>query len=286
MNKSFIISTETTCDLPRAQLDALGVAYLDMHCYLDGKECDLTEFDPKNFYESIRRGAKGMTSQPNTYEYEKIFSQYLSQGKDVLHLAFSSGCSSAYINAVKTAEMLRPQFPDRKLLVLDTKAESGAQAIIVEMTAAFAESGCTAEEAYAYAESLLDKVNLYVMVGDAKYLAATGRLGNPEGMTSALLQIKPFIVNDVNGKLIARAKHLSRRVSLNAAIDKVKLLYNGLFSKIYIMHSDCPKDAAYVADRLHSIAETAIHWASPVVGSHTGPDTVLIAFTADSKDFN
>ena len=94
--KNFILSTESTSDLPQSYLDANGIMCYEMAGMVGDTEfggVNGNSIDIKVFFDRMRNGEKTMTTQINLAEAECFFEGFLKQGKDVLHLAFSSGLS-------------------------------------------------------------------------------------------------------------------------------------------------------------------------------------------------
>ena len=284
MNK-FIIATENTCDLPSSLLEELGVKVINLHYYLDGVEYLPGEYNKDDFYKKLRAGQIGSTSQPNAYEFEAFFRSFLDQGYDVLELCFSSVLSGTYNNAVAVSKRISKDYPNQKLLILDTKSQSAGQGLIVYLVSQYAKDGHSIDECYNYAESLIEKVNHVFTIDDLRSLARTGRVSNAEAFFGNLLQIKPALFTSKEGYLTPSLKLFSRKLALRTLCDKVKARYNGLSNKIFITHSDCLEDAEKVKKMLSTIegVEIEIFDLGPVIGCHTGADTIAIFFTADER---
>ncbi len=285
--QKFIVSAENTCDLPQDILTELNIRIINLHYYLDGEEYPCDNFDPKAFYSRLRNGATCSTSQPNQEEFREFFTKTLDEGYDILHLAFSKVLSGTYNNAVAVAEELRPLYPERKIFVIDTKSQSGGQGLLTELTARYAMTGATIEDTRQYALDHIQRVNHIFTINDLRSLAKSGRVSHAEAFIGNLLQIKPLLYTDPEGRLTPYQKVFSRKLSLNGLCDKVKALYDGDCKKIYITHSDCLKDTEYVAEKLRQIPgaeEVRIFPLNPVIGCHTGADTIAIFFTSADRN--
>lgn len=284
--QKFIVSAENTCDLPQSILSELNIRIINLHYYLDGEEYPCDNFNPSAFYKRIREGAACSTSQPNREEFFEFFTAMLEEGYDILHLAFSSVLSGTYSNACSVAEELRQKYPERKITVIDTRCQSGGQGLFVELTARRAAEGVGYEECVEFALSHIQRVNHIFTINDLRSLARSGRVSNAEAFIGNLLQIKPLLYTDPEGRLTPYQKMFSRKLSLNGLADKVKNMYDGDCKKIYITHSDCEKDANYVADKLRQIPgveEVRLFPLNPVIGCHTGADTIAIFFTSADR---
>ncbi len=284
--QKFIITTENTADLPHDILSAYNIKTINLHYYLDEKEYPCENFDPTDFYGRFRRGAKCSTSQPSYGEFSDFFTALLDDGYDVLHLSFASVLSGTYANATSVANELREKYPDRKLYVVDTKSEAGGQGLLVYLTAQKQQEGLSIDECYEYAESTIQRINHIFTINDLRTLVKTGRVSGAEAFIGNILQIKPLCYTAEDGKLTPYQKIVSRKLALNALCNKVGELYDGDCKTIFISQSDCAKDTEYVANKLRAIKgvnDVRIFSLNPVIGCHTGAETIAVFFTGKSR---
>lgn len=282
---NFIVTTENTCDLTDEFLAAREVRKTSLHYYLDGVEYPSENFNAKEFYDKLRSGVKGTTSQPNAFDFETLWTPILEEGKDVLHLAFSSVLSGTYANACAVSQRLTEKYADRKIIVVDTKSQSAGQGLLVDLVSEYRLNGHSLDECCEYAESTIQKVNHIFTIDDLRCLAATGRVSNAEAFIGNLLQIKPLLYTSEEGKLTPYARVISRKAAIGGLADKVKAKFSGEKKLIYITHSDCLKDAEAVAAKLDSLgAEIRILDLNPVIGCHTGANTIAVFFLSDSRN--
>ena len=283
--EKFIITTENTCDLSFEELKKLNVRIINLHYFLNGIECQNENYDEKEFYGKIRKGALGSTSQPNRYEFETFFRSFLDEGYDILHLSFSSVLSGTYDNACSVATFLEKDYPQRRIKVIDTKSQSAGQGLLVTLVAQYKDNGNSFCQCAEYAESLIQNINHVFTIQDLRTLARTGRASNAEAFIGNILQIKPLLYTNKDGYLTPSMKLFSRKLALKTMVEKVKKKYNGLSNLIYIAHSDCLIEAENVAFALSQIegVEVKIFSLCPVIGCHTGADTISVFFTANER---
>ena len=286
--KKIIISTENTCDLTKEILFQRGIPTVDLTFYVDGKENgdsgDGKKMEFSEFYEAMRKGAMTKTSQVNTEEFESFFNELLKEGKDIVHISFASALSGTYEGAKKAAEKLNAENKN-KIYVVDSLSQSGGQGLLVTLADIKAEEGATAEEVFDYAESLKNRICHYFVVDDLKYLARGGRVSKSTAFIGNILKIKPVLHTDEYGKLIPIQKVLSRKKSLKRLVEKMVERYNKESDLVYITHGDCIEDANYVADMIKDIfgIDALVLPLDFVIGSHSGPGTVALFFTADTR---
>ncbi len=288
--KTFILSTESTSDLPQSYLAANDVV-----CYEMAGTVGDTEFggpngnaiDIKDFFDRMRNGEMTMTTQVNLVEAENFLEGFLKQGKDVLHLAFSSGLSGTYNNFVAAAEKLNAKYKN-KVMVVDSRAASLGQGLFVHFVNKKAEEGVSLQEAYDYATSIRDDVCHYFVVDDLEYLYRGCRVKQSAKRIGTMLRIKPALHVDLDGHLIPLKKVMSRRKSLNTLVDYMAEKYDGWSDDVFISRGDCLEEAEYVAKLVTEKIgiprdKIMINHLGPVIGSHSGPGTVALFFHGKSK---
>ncbi|MCM1043475.1 MAG: DegV family protein [Corallococcus sp.] len=284
--KSIVISTENTCDMPWEFLEQRSIAVANMHYFLDGKEYDGTEeFDSKFFYDAMRKGASTKTSLVNEYCAEEHLRNILESGKDVVHIGFASACSGSILNFKTAAEKLNKLYPN-KAYVVDSMCESSGQGLLVTLADNFANEGKSAQEVYEYAEKMKHRINHYFCVENIKYLARGGRVSKVAAFIGGIMNIKPVLYTDYEGKLIALNKEISRKKSLLRLVDYMRKKYNGESDIVYISAADCDEDAKFVAEAVQNEfgLTPQIMPLGAVIGSHSGPGTVALFFTSNNRD--
>lgn len=283
----YIIATDSTCDLPKQMLREMQVASRDMTYIVNdvayGKD-EANQLEFHRFYDAMRLGARTSTSMINEETAREFLTELLSQDKDVLYLSFASALSGTYDNFKRVADELN-KTNAHKVHIVDSKCASGGEGLFVTLVAEKCNSGLTFTEACEYAEAVRDNVIHYFVVEDLKYLARGGRLSKGSAIFGNMLNIKPVLHVDELGRLVPIKKVIGRKKSLVALVEKMEERYNKASETVYITHGDCYDDAKFVADAI--TAKFGIHPKilplSYVIGSHSGPGTVALFFTGDSR---
>ena len=284
---NFIIATDSTCDLPKEMLKEMGVESRDMLYYVDdveyGKD-ETNQLEFHEFYEKMRGGARTNTSMINEDTARTFLTELLKKGEDILYLAFASALSGTYNNFVHVAEELNAA-SEHKIHVVDSKCASGGEGLFVTLVAEKRKSGASFEETCEYAEYIRDHTIHYFVVDDLKYLARGGRLSKGSAFLGNVLNIKPVLHVDEDGRLIPIKKVFGRKKSLKTLVDKMEERYNKESDIVYITHGDCYDDAKYVADEITAKfgMPVKILPLSYVIGSHSGPGTVALFFTGNPR---
>jgi len=286
---SFIIHTDSACDIRPALLQEWGVGFTPLTFRFDGEDKEYTEADLpiKEFYDRMRGGAVAKTAAINMAEFKEAFESYLKEGKDVLYLAFSSGLSTTCNSARMAAEELKEEYPDRKVIVVDTLAASAGQGLIVKLTVDKKNEGASLEETAVYAEGIAPKLAHWFTVDDLVYLKRGGRVSAATAFVGGVLGIKPVLHVDDEGHLISMSKVRGRKPSLIALAKKyAELAETPESGTVFICQGDCREDAEFVAgliEKEHGVKVELITDIGPVIGAHSGPGTLAVFFIAKER---
>ncbi|MBR6019834.1 MAG: DegV family protein [Lachnospiraceae bacterium] len=286
----YVIVTDSTCDLPYSFVNEHGVVIQPLE-YTDGKETfeDGPSTDLKKFYENMREGIQYMTNASNPEGITKTYRSILEQGKDILHLGFSSGLSSSFNNSCIVADDLRSEYPDRKIITIDSLAASMGQGLLVYYACKKKEEGATIDELADWLrENVLHACHQFT-VDDLKYLMRGGRVSKVSWLLGTLINIKPVLHVDDEGHLIPVAKVRGRKKSLTTLVDNMEQTMGSMKDQneiILISHCDCYEDAKFVGDLIterFGFTNIVYNYINTVIGSHSGPGTVALFFLGDKR---
>ncbi|MEG1710328.1 MAG: DegV family protein [Clostridia bacterium] len=288
MNK-FIISCDTTCDIPQEVKDRVSVE--SMIYSVDKEEFGGNtgnDMDIEMFYNKMREGKPTYTSQISQLDAEEYFDKLVSKGFDVLHIPLAAALSATSDNHIKAAEAINKKYGRKCVYSVDSLSQAGGLGLLATLALEKADSGATIEETYNYVNEIKGHICHYFVVDDLIYLHRGGRVSKASAVIGTWIRIKPVLHTNEIGQLIPLQKVLSRKKSLQRLVEKMKERYNGESKHIYISHGDCIEDANYVA---HLVKEgfgldCKIMQLCRVVGCHSGPGTVALFFTADSRKEN
>lgn len=292
MDTSFVITTDTSSDLPQEYIDQHHLTLITLYFIVDGVTygygCE-NNMDVKTFYQKMRDGSAPKTQQADPEQAKRVFQSLLEQGKDILHLSFSSGLSGTTNSCLIAADELREQYPDRKIVVIDTLAASLGVGLLVHYALQMQQEGHSMEEIAQWVED--NKLHLchYFTVEDLTYLHRGGRISKATALVGGMIGIKPVLHVDDEGHLVAVSKVRGRKQSLNALVDKMEASVGAFRDKnqvVFISHADCLEDAQYVADQVKArfgIQNFLLNDISPVIGAHAGPGTVALFFLGDQR---
>ena len=280
---NYEIFTDSSCDLSKGLIAQYDLKVMQLEVIVDDNAPVLNrEVEIKGFYDSLRNGSQAKTSAVTPGFFEEHMRATLESGKDILYIGFSSGLSGTYSNGVMICEELQQEFPDRKILYVDTTSGSGGQALLVYHAAKMKEQGASMEEIKAEIEALRDYVHHQVTVEDLFFLKRGGRIDAKSAIVGTMLKIKPIINVDVNGKLNSVGKVRGRKSSITELVNRMKATVDPeRFPYVSVFHGDCSEEA----DALEAMVKAAYPQlevlrgdVGPVIGAHTGPGVLVLCY--------
>jgi EDD domain protein, DegV family len=288
----YIIATSSTSDLPRTYLEEHQIPFIP-YTYTIGDqlfEDDCREESRAAVYQGMRKGDRLKTSMINEFVYYDFFKSLVETGKDVIFLDMSREMSVSFTNATKAAGIIRSDYPDRRLYVMDTYCISGGLGTLVDNMVTLRESGASFDEVIAWGEANKLKIAHRFTVDDLNYLKEGGRVSNASALVGSLLSIKPVLYVPDRGTLDVVRKAHGRKAALRAITDSVQNdlhRINPRGTKIHILHADCLADAEHVRDTLRAsfpeLGEITITSLGVVIGAHCGPGLLTVFYLCEGR---
>lgn len=288
----YIISTDTSCDFPLEYVKQHQLPLVTLFYSIDGvtgeNGCPSSDV-LKNFYDKMRAGSMTKTQQASIEDTEKVFREILKEGKDILHIAFSSGLSGTANAARLAAENMMEEFPGRKIIVIDSLCASLGQGLLVDYALKLQQQGKTMEETAKWLEDHIQNICHLFTVEDLKYLQRGGRISKTTALVGTMIGIKPVLHVDPEGKLVSISKVRGRKQSIQALVNKMEEnigKYRDEKQPIFISHGDCIEDANYLADLVKErfgYDEFLINDVGPTIGAHSGPGTLALFFMGETR---
>jgi len=287
---NYKIITDSSCDFTKQQYKELDITSAPLTLLYKGQSHDsfTEEKDLKAFYDGIRAGEMPTTSAVNPEGWAGIMKPILEEGKDILCLAFTSGLSTTYQSAVIAANELKESYPDRTINVVDTLCAALGQGLLVWHACRKRSAGMSLEELTAWVEE--NKLHLchWVTVDDLNHLKRGGRVSATTAFVGGMLNIKPIIHVDDNGKLDTVAKARGRKAAMEYLANKAAEDGAGYDNEtVFIAHGDCPEDAkaleALVRAKCPFVRNVQIGYVGGVIGAHTGPGVLVVFFLGKQR---
>lgn len=282
----YVFMTDSDSDLPFSYVDELGLSMVYMPYIVDGKEFmdDLGRAGgQKEYFDQMRAGAAPTTSLLPIGTYLDIFEPILAEGKDILFIAFSSQLSGTQTNARNAAEELLEKYPERKILIVDTLSISAPQSILVLKAYELYRAGKPMEEIAQWVEENKLRAQAWFTVDDLKYLRRGGRISAVSAVAGTLLDLKPVITENREGKLVSTDKVRGRKSALRLLADRAaENIDDPANAMPVIMHADALEDAQRLGkllrERLPELPEILYWYVGPVIGAHCGPGTIAVCY--------
>ena len=280
-----ILSTDSTANLPKHYYEKLNIKMIPMQINInDVTYNDLSEELPvQEYYQKMREGATPTTAQINEYNAREYFENLLKEGQDVLHIGFSSTLSGSTFTLKRVANELNA-INTNKIYVVDSLNASCGEGLLVLKARELIDEGKTIEEVKTEIEKLVPYVCSYFTVEQLKYLVRGGRVGKFSGIVGTLLNIKPVLRVNEEGKLVSYKKIITRKKSIaemaNIVAEKIADKKN-----VLIAHAVCENDAKSFAKTLNETlgVEPIITDLTQVIGCHTGPGLLAVFFIGTEK---
>ena len=288
---SYIIFTDSSSSLPMELIEKHNIKFLALSYTLDGKEYKSYDHQSlKDFYEKLRKKVDCKTSCINQYTFEEAFEEELKKGNDILYICFSSNLSGTYLCAHNASLVLNEKYKNegRKVLVVDSLSAALGEGLLVMEAVKQKEMGKSIDEVYKFCEDLKLKIDHAFTVDDLSYLYKGGRLKATAYLIASLVNIKPLMrVND-EGRLVAYSKTIGRKRSIMGLVERMaKKIDHSEDQTIYIVHGDCIDDVNLAIRLINSkmkVKDIVVNLLEPVIGTHSGPGTLAIFYKAKNRD--
>ena len=286
----FVAVTDTSGNLPTRRIRKADLKIIAFPYFIDGQEytcLDTDSFSGDEFYARIKGGMAVTTSQISPQQYADFFEPFLKEGKDIVFVCMSSGISGSCNSARIGAQMLLEQYPERRIEVIDTLGASLGEGLVALEAARLRDLDLSAEEAAVQLRDLVQRMFNVFTVDDLMHLRRGGRLSNMAAIVGMVLNIKPLLKGNEEGKIVSFAKVRGRKKSIEELAARYdKLVVEPEKQIVGIAEAGCKQDAAYLAsllNRNHPPKEILTVEYEPVTGSHVGPGALALFFVSHDK---
>ena len=288
---TFKILTDSTADLPESWALENDVQILGLTIQLDGITYETVgekKLTSEQLLSKMEAGSQPTTSQINVGQFEDIFRGYAEIGMPVLYIAFASVLSGTYQSAVMARDMVLEDFPEAVIRIIDTKAASMGEGILVMKAVEAKAAGQSLEQVVALIKSLVPKVKTYFLVDDLNHLMRGGRISKTAALMGSLVNIKPIIAVKSDGRLDSVAKVRGKK---KAQTEVVRMTLEDIADpRVVIAYAgaDSQEVAQTLKDQLlasEQVNEVLILPLGPVISTHTGPGTLgLFSIAHENQD--
>ena len=289
--RDYVIMTDSSCDLPWNLAKALDIEVLPLVVSMGRREyrdeLEKRESVMKAFYADLRAGNRAFTSAVSQYDFRMAMERHMLEGRDVLMICFDSVLSGTYLNARIIASTLEAKYPERRIFCVDSRSASLGQGLLVYLAANARNAGGTLEEVRTLVEKTIPKVCHWFTVGNLCYLKHGGRLQATAAPAGKILHMMPVLHVDDEGRLASVGRARGRQAAMNVLLEKARTTSTNMEEQtVFISHGDCLDDALElrkcVMTHLHP-REVVVGDVGPVIGAHSGPDTLAMFFLGDKR---
>ena len=293
MNGSYAIVSGATGDMPQSVIEELGLHVIPMNVRV-GEQDYLYHPDEKNlsckeFYTKLSAGEDAVTSQITPIVFKEVFESYLKEGKDVLYISFSSGLSGTFNSACLIAEDLREEYPERKLVCIDSLCASIGEGFLVYLAGMLRKEGKSFDEVAEFVKENRTRVCHWFTVDDLIHLKRGGRLNSLEAVVGTALKIKPVLSVDREGKLTVVSKVRGTKKGMDYL--KERLINDGVDAAnqiVMVGHADAEDIAEQLKEQLLSeglVKDVIISNVGPIIGTHVGSGMFALTFLGENYKF-
>ena len=282
--RSVVVVTDSVAQVPTEIAQELGITVLpftvniDNQPYLDG-----IDIKPKELYHRMRlEKILPTTTAASLGQYQRAFETCLQTGvQAVLCVALSSKLSSGYNTATQAAVMVRNEFPDRQIVVMDSQQATISEGFVAIAAARAAASGKSLPEVQRAAEEAMRHAGFAATLETLEYLARGGRIGKAAYLLGSLIKIKPILTIQ-NGEVTPVGQVRGDNHALQSIVDYVtRKVGEPQDLQLAIMEADAPEEAKHLQEVAlqHLQPKEIFHTEfTPVMGVHTGPGLVGLGY--------
>lgn len=288
--RDFVITTESNSDLSKkfVQENQIGVIphYYTVEEEMYGEDKELTV---EEFYQVMREQKAVGTMASNPAVIEEMFQGYAEEGKDVLHISFSSALSGGCGNVQMVAGQVMEEHPEMKILVVDTLSASLGEALFIKKALSMKKEGKGLEAIAEVLNALVPNLCVQFTVDDLNHLYRGGRLSKTTAVLGTIINIKPILYIDNEGRLVALGKTRGRKKSLQMLVDNMAERIGSFLDKqifIGIVHGDCEEDARLLQSMIEErfgYKDFIIRPIGPSIGAHSGPGALGLIFLGEHR---
>ncbi len=286
--RDYIIMTDSCCSLNQQEVAELGLTVLPLSFMMEGKTYrdtpDHADMSPEEFFDQIASGVDCTTAAVNVGQFSEAMRAALDAGKDILCICFSSALSTTYQSACIAADDLHGEYPEAKLIVIDSLSACRGQGMLLYRTVRERrEKNLDIDALAAFVRETIPHQDHWFFVDDLNHLKRGGRVSAATALVGTVLGIKPIMHTDSEGRLTPVSKARGSRGALKALVDKMEELgiEPAKNQPIFICHANCPDYVEYISELLRErfgVTDIRADFIGPVIGAHTGCGTLGLFF--------
>ena len=284
--KKVAIVTDTTACIPQEQVARYDIEVVPVQLIFEDKAYrDGIDISPTEFYALLRQANKPPTTSASSPDpYLEAYHKASQKAKSILCLTEPSGFSAMFNSALVARQMAKSTLPNVTIEVLDCTTAAAGQGLVALAAAKAAASGKNLNEVMETAKNIMERVSLFATLDTLHYLVKSGRVPQAAALVNSLLKIKPiFTLNHAEARTVALPRTIPSAMKRMLKMMEKKVV-KGQPLLVAVMHADAPDKAVVLRNRIASqfdCAELFITEFTPVMGGHTGPGLLGVAFYSE-----
>ncbi|HEP7702207.1 TPA: DegV family protein [Streptococcus pyogenes] len=277
---TFTIMTDSTADLNQTWAEDHDIVLIELTILCDGEVYETVgpnRISSDYLLKKMKAGSHPQTSQINVGEFEKVFREHAKNNKALLYLAFSSVLSGTYQSALMARDLVREDYPDAVIEIVDTLAAAGGEGYLTILAAEARDSGKNLLETKDIVEAVIPRLRTYFLVDDLFHLMRGGRLSKGSAFLGSLASIKPLLWIDEEGKLVPIAKIRGRQKAIKEMVAQVEK--DIADSTVIVSYTSDQGSAEKLREELlahENISDVLMMPLGPVISAHVGPNTLAV----------
>ena len=282
--------TDSASDLPLEFVKNNDIDFVSLGVNIDGNFIldDLGEnFKMDEFYSLIRQGKMPSTSQANVFAFEEIFEKYVKEGYKIIYIGLSSALSGTFNSSVIARDSVLEKYNDADISVIDSKSVSLGEGLLVYKACELINKGLDKDEIVNFIENIKEKVIHSIVVDDLAHLKRGGRISGAIATVGSILNIKPTLTLDNEGKVVVKSKIKGKKKAIKYLASEIKDNAIDLENQtIFICHADCLTEAEELKNIIleeSTVKDVIINSIGVVIGAHGGPGTLAAVFIGKER---
>ncbi|HEQ4675401.1 TPA: DegV family protein [Streptococcus pyogenes] len=277
---TFTIMTDSTADLNQTWAEDHDIVLIGLTILCDGEVYETVgpnRISSDYLLKKMKAGSHPQTSQINVGEFEKVFREHAKNNKALLYLAFSSVLSGTYQSALMARDLVREDYPDAVIEIVDTLAAAGGEGYLTILAAEARDSGKNLLETKDIVEAVIPRLRTYFLVDDLFHLMRGGRLSKGSAFLGSLASIKPLLWIDEEGKLVPIAKIRGRQKAIKEMVAQVEK--DIADSTVIVSYTSDQGSAEKLREELlahENISDVLMMPLGPVISAHVGLNTLAV----------
>lgn len=291
---AFAVITDSASNLTNDLLEKYQIDMVSFKYLLDDKMIKC--YDPskdyvqesKKYYNLIRQGKFVKTSLISPQEYYDCFKKHLEKGEDIIYVSISGNLSGTYNSACNAKDMLLEEYPDQKIICVDSQNASYGEAIIAIKASECRSKGMSIEDTEKYISSIRMNIRSEFTVENLIYLKRTGRISLLTYSIGTLFDIKPLLRASRKADIESFGKVRGRKKALLTIYNRLcENIVDPENQIVYIAHCDAEEEALKLANMIKEnvkVKDVYVNYYDMCTGSHVGPGTIAIFYYAKERE--